>query len=192
MSKNKVTFGLRNVHVAFVTPGETPAWEAPIAIKGAVKIAPSAVGGTETFYADDEKYFVMTTNNGYDVELEVANLTDEVKVKMLGWEVDDNGMVVEVQDAQSAPFALMGEVQGDAKARKFVYYHCTASRPSKEVNTKGETATPQTDAISMSVSPILLGGKRVVKGDLELSDTNKTAFDAFYTAVYTPVFTPEV
>jgi phi13 family phage major tail protein len=188
MSANKVTFGLRNVHVAFMTNEVTPAWAAPKALKGAVKIAPSAVGGTETFYADDSKYFVITTNNGYDIELEVANLPDEVLAEMLGWELDDNGMLVELQDAQPKPFALMGEVQGDVKNRRFVYYNCKADRPAKERSTKGDTTTPQTDALQMSVSPIELDGRRVVKGDIELSATNATAYNDFYTAVYKPVF----
>jgi phi13 family phage major tail protein len=151
-------------------------------------LTPSAVGGTETFYADDSKYFVITTNNGYDVEIEMANLPDSILAQMMGWETDDNGMLVEIQDAQPAPFALMAEVQGDSKNRRFVYYHCTASRPAKERSTKGDTTTPQTDVLSMTVSPIVIGEKRVVKGDLELSETNATAYEAFYDAVYTPVF----
>lgn len=188
MSANKVTFGLRNVHIAFMTNEVTPAWDTPEAIKGAVRITPTAVGGTETFYADDSKYFVITTNNGYDVELELANVPDTVLAEMLGWEIDDNGMLVETQDAQPKPFALMGEVQGDAKARRFVYYNCKASRPAKERTTKGETTTPQTDVLQMSVAPIEIASKRIVKGDMELSATNATAYNGFYTAVYTPVF----
>lgn len=185
---NKVTFGLRNVHVAFFTDEVTPTWDVPVAIPGAVRLTPSAVGSTDTFYADDTKYFTVTTNNGYDLEISMASIPDTILAQMLGWEIDTNGMLVEIQDAQPAPFALLGEVQGDSKNRRFVYYHCTANRPAKEKQTKAETTTPQPDVLTMASKPIDLGGKRIVKGDLELSETNTTAFDGFYDAVYTPTF----
>ena len=86
MSKNKVTFGLRNVHIAFVdTESETqPAWAEPIKIPGAVNFTPSPEGDTNTFYADDEPYFVVSSNNGYTGDLEMANFPDEVLAEALG------------------------------------------------------------------------------------------------------------
>jgi len=188
---NKVTFGLRNVHVAFHdTSGETLAFDTPVKIPGAVRFTPTAEGETSTFYADDGPYFVFTANNGYTAELEMALIPDTVLAEMLGWEADDNGMLVEVADAMPKKFALMGEVQGDAKNRRFIYYDVQASRPAKERTTKGETTEVAPDIISLSIAPIELGGKRIVKGDMELSDTNETEYNGFYTAVYTPTFTP--
>lgn len=185
---NKVTFGFKNVHIAFATPGETPAWGTPVKVPGAVRFTPTTVGESSTFYADDGPYFVVTSNNGYTAEIEMANLPDSIVKEMLGWEIDDNGMLLEIANAQPKKFALMGEVQGDARNRKFVYYDCVAQRPNKEKATKAKSTTPATDVLALTISPIEIGTKTVVKGDIELSETNATVFNGFFAAVYTPTF----
>lgn len=191
MSQNKVTFGLRNVHIAFKDESavDQPAWETPIKVPGAVRWSPEVQGDSNTFYADDTDYFVITANNGYTGELEMANVPDEVLAEMLGWQIDDNGMLVELSDAIPKRFAIMGEVQGDKRSRRFVYYDCQATRPAKERTTKGESIEPNTDVLSMNVSPIEVDGRMIVKGDIELSDTNAAAFNSFFTSVYLPTFT---
>lgn len=191
MSQNKVTFGLRNVHIAYFNEEATtqPAWSAPVKVPGAVRWTPEVLGDQSTFYADDTAYFTVTANNGYNGELEMANISDQVLAEILGWEIDTNGMLVETSDATPKRFAIMGEVQGDKRNRRFVYYDCQASRPAKERTTKGETVEPTTDVLSMSVSPIEVDGRMIVKGDLELSDTNATVYNSFFTSVYLPTFT---
>lgn len=190
MSQNKVTFGLEKVHIAFFddTSPTQPAWKSPVAIPGAVRWTPTAVGESSTFYADNMAYFVATANNGYTGELEMANVPDEVLAEILGWEIDANGMIVEVANAIPKHFALLGQVLGDKRNRRFVYYDCVASRPAKERTTKNESITPNTDVLSLTVSPIEIGGKVIVKGDLERSDTNQAVFDSFFSAVYVPTF----
>ena len=195
MSKNKVTFGFKNVHIAFFDEEatETPAWQTPIKVPGAVSFTPEPEGEASTFYADDTSYYVATSNNGYTGDLVMANIPDEVLAQALGWEVDDNGMLIEVSDAKPKKFALMGEVQGDVKNRRFVYYDVQAQRPSSEIATKEETIEPSTKSLPVTISPIEIDGKMIVKGDLELSDTNQTVYDGFFKDVYVPTFgTPEV
>jgi len=194
MSANKVTFGLEKVHIAFFDDqaAEQPAWKTPVAIPGAVRWTPSAVGESSTFYADNTAYFTVTANNGYTGELELANVPDAILAEMLGWEIDQNGMIVEVSDAIPKHFALLGQVQGDKRNRRFVYYDCVAARPAKERTTKNESITPATDVLSLTISPIEIGGKKIVKGDLELNDTNQAVFDSFFNSVYVPTYTPEV
>ena len=194
MSQNKVTFGLEQVHVAFFDDASQtqPAWKTPVHIPGAVRFTPTAVGETVTHYADNIAYFTVTVNNGYTAELELTNAPDAILAEMLGWEVDDNGAIIEVADAIPKPFALMGQVQGDKRNRRFVFYNCVASRPAKERQTKTESLTVATDVLSLTITPIEIGGKKIVKGDIELSDTNQTVFNNFFQQVYTPVFSPEV
>lgn len=190
MSQNKVTFGLENVHIAFFdkTAVDQLAWKAPIHIPGAVSWTPTAQGETSTFHADNMSYFVISSNNGYNGPLVIANLTDEVKAEMYGWEIDDNGMLVEIADAIPNNYALIGQVSGDKRKRKFIYYDCQSSRPEKAANTQSESITPDTTTLNITSSPIQIGGKTIVKGDLELSDTNAAIFNSFFTEVYTPTF----
>jgi len=185
---NKITYGLEQVYVAFRTAdvlGE-PAWEAPTAILGAVSYKPKAEGKEVTFYADNQQYYFSTSNNGYTADLEMALVPDAVLAEMLGWTVDTNGMLVEDADGVAKEFALLGQVEGDVKDRRFVYYNCKASRPATENKTKGESVEPATDTLSLVITPIEVGGKRIVKGVMELSDTNATAYNAFFTAVTIP------
>ncbi|MGF6356164.1 phi13 family phage major tail protein [Paenibacillus sp. 4624] len=193
MSQNKVTYGFDKVHIAFFDKDSTdavPAWEAPIPVPGAVRWTPEAQGDTNEFYADNTKYFIVTNNNGYTGELEMANIPDELKVRMFGWLIDDKGMLVEIADGVPEKFALLGQVKGDKRDRRFVYYNCQAARTAKENTTKGESTEIVGETLSMSSSPIEIGGRVMVKGDLELSATNATEFNSFFTEVYTPTFTP--
>lgn len=190
MSQNKVTFGLEKVHIAFFDDQapQQPAWKTPIPIPGAVRWTPTAVGESSTFYADNTVYFTVTANNGYTGELELANVPDAILAEMLGWEIDSNGMIVEVADALPKKFALLGQVQGDKRNRRFVYYDCQASRPAKERTTKGESIEISGIVLNLTVSPIEINGKAIVKGDIELSDTNAEVYNSFFDAVYVPVF----
>jgi phage major tail protein, phi13 family len=194
MSQNKVTFGLEKVHIAFFDDSNPsqPAWKTPVPIPGAVRFTPTAVGESTNFYADNTLYFSYTANNGYTAELEMANVPDAILAEMLGWEIDENGALIEVSDAIPKHFALMGQIQGDKRNRRFVFYDCAASRPAKERQTKAESITPNTDVLNLTISPIEIGGKMIVRGEMELSDTNATAYNSFFSAVYTPLFTPEV
>ena len=163
-------------------------WGVPTAIPGAVRFTPTAQGQESTFYADNGPYFVVTANNGYTAELEMALVPDSVLVEMLGWEIDSNGMIVEIASGVPKRFALLGQVEGDDKNRRFVYYDCQASRPAKEEKTKGETIEPNTDVLNLTIFPIEIGGKDIPKGVMELSATNTAAYNAFFDAVYVPVF----
>lgn len=189
---NKILYGLEKVHIAFLdSEGETqPAWATPTAISGAVGFSADPQGGETTFYADNGPYFTMTSNNGYTGELEMALIPDTILAEMLGWEIDTNGMLVEIADATPKPFALMGQIQGDSKNRRFVYYHCTASRSAQEHTTKGENVEPATDTLTLTMVPLEIGGKKVTKGTLELSDANAAVYDAFFTAVTVPGTAP--
>ncbi|MCG6184242.1 phage tail protein [Anoxybacillus sp. LAT_38] len=190
MSQNKVTFGLEKVHIAFLTDLATPTWETPIHIPGAVRFAPEAQGEESTFYADNGPYFTYTSNNGYTAELEMANIPDDVLAEMLGWEIDADGALVETTDGIPKEFALMGQVLGDKKNRRFVYYRCKASRPSKENSTRAESVEPNTDTLNIRILPIEVDmngqKKNIVRRVMELSDTNQAAYDAFFNSVTLP------
>ena len=187
MSVNKVKYGLEQVHIAFFSEqstAETPAWKGPIPIKGAVSFSTSPEGEESEFYADNTKYFTHTTNNGYTGELEVANIPDDILAEMLGMTIDSNGMLVESADDEPKEFALMGQIQGDQKNRRFVYYRCKASRPGQESSTTEASVTPTTDTLSLTILP--LESNKLIKGVIELNETNQAVYDAFFDAVTLP------
>ena len=180
---NKVKFGLSNVHVAKITEqdGEITYGE-PIAMPGAVALSADPEGETTPFYADNIQYYVAVSNNGYTGELELAMTPTEFLKEILGQQEDTNGALFESSDDVNARFALMGEIEGDAKKRRFVYYDCTATRPSAEMNTNEDTKEPQTDTIEITMSPRTTD--HIIKAVIEPNDTNEDVYNTFFTKVY--------
>ena len=168
-----------------VTAGAT-GWGVPIAIPGAVSFSPSSQGEETKFYADNNIYFTVNKNNGYTAELEMALVPNSVLAQMLGWTVDSNNMLVEMANGIPIHFALMGQIEGDDKNRRFVYYDCVANRPDKEHKTKSKSIEPQTDVLNLNITPITVNGNLIVKGVMELSATNGAAYNAFFNAVTVP------
>lgn len=186
MAENKVRFGLSNVHIAMMTDEGT--YDAPIPIPGAVSLTTDPEGASEKFYADNGTYYNIVTNDGYTGELNVALLPDDVKIKVFNWVRDDNRAIVEVADALPSPFALLFKVNGDAKERMNVFYHCLAERPKNEDKTTEDKATPTTETLPLTMTPEDIGGKRVTKLSIEPSEANAEACSKFFESVLLPSF----
>lgn len=184
---NKVMFGLEKVHVAFTN---STGYDEPIAIPGAVNLSLSAEGESNTFYADNVPYFTVTSNDGYTGDLEMALVPDSVLAEMLGWEIDNNGMLIEIADGVQKEFALLFEVAGNEKKKRYIYYNCKAARPAQEHSTKAENIEPQTQTLTLTITPVELSGKLVTKGSIELSGTNAAVYNAFFSEVIVPGATP--
>lgn len=184
--KNKVKFGLSNVHVAKITKGEggTITYGTPFKIPGAVNLSLDAEGDNEPFYADNMKYYESYANNGYSGELEIAKIPDEFLKEILGQTIDSAGGILETINDVISPFAFMYQIEGDETGTRFCYYNTTVSRPSTEASTTEDTKTPNTDTLSITTSAREDNGQ--VRYKLALSDTNKTEYDAFFDEVPEP------
>lgn len=182
-TNNKVKFGLSNVHIAKITESEGKiTYGTPFAVPGAVSLTAEPEGDTTPFYADNIKYYIAVANNGYTGDLEIAMTPKEFLTQILGQEEDTNGALIESSDDVNARFALMGEIEGDAKKRRFIYYDCTATRPSAEMNTIEESKEPQTDTISITM--VARSTDNVIKAVIEPNETNQDVYDTFFTKVY--------
>lgn len=184
--KNKVKFGLSNVHVAKMIKGEDGAitYDTPFKIPGAVNLSLDAEGDNEPFYADNIKFFESFANNGYSGELEIAKIPDEFLKEVLGQKIDSIGGVIENINDKITPFAFMYQIEGDVTGTRFCYYNATVSRPSTEAATTEGTKTPNTDTLSITTSAREDTGD--VRYKLALSDTNKTEYNAFFDEVPEP------
>ena len=99
-------------------------------------------------------------------------------------------MLVEFTDATPATFALMFEVSSNVKPQRTVMYACTLSRPQSDANTTSDTIEPDTVSLDFTAIAVELEygdtTRPAVKGTLTLTDTSKTAYNSFFTAVPTP------
>lgn len=182
-TNNKVKFGLSNVHIAKITEvdGEIT-YGTPFPMPGAVSLTPEPEGETTPFCADNIQYYVAVANNGYTGDLEIAMTPQEFLTTILGQTVDTNGAIFESADDVNARFALMGEIEGDVKKRRFIYYDCTAARPSSEMGTIEDTKEPQTDTISITMTP--RSTDHIIKAVIEPNETNEDVYNTFFTKVY--------
>lgn len=182
--KNKVLFGLSNVYVAKQTgDGE---FDTPIHIPGAVNMTVDPEGDQEVFYADNMNYYTANSNAGYSLELEIADIPNEIMAWMLGWRIDDNGALVEIADGVPTPFALLFDVQGDKKPRSAVYYNVTATRPSDEWSTTEDSTTVTTKTLPCTAAPMRYKDENIVKSVIEESETNSEIYKTFRSKVYMP------
>lgn len=186
--KNKVKFGLNNVHWAKITGYDEgtgkPTYAAPVRLPGAVSISMSPEGEPENFYADDGVYYVIGNNSGYSGDLEVALITSDFATTILGEIEDAKGVQYESSSSEPAQFALLFEFTGDKNKIRHAFYCCTASRSSTEGATREDATEVQTETLTITASP-LASYDGIVKAKTN-ENTDATTYDAWYTAVYVP------
>lgn len=187
-AKNKIRYGLSNVHVGKVTfENGTPTFGAPKAYPGAVNITMDPEGDSTPFYADNMVYYLHNDNNGYTGDFEMAYLYDWFETEYLGSKTSNEGMIIETADVKPSNMYIMFQFEGDVKATKHILYNVTAGRPSLEGSTKEDTTTPITTTIPYTAIPLQTAVGNIVKGKVPASASN---YDDFFTKAPTlPVFT---
>ena len=186
LKKNKVKFGLNKVHYAKITAwsdkGE-PTFATPVRIPGAVSLSMDANGEASNFYADNGVYYVINNNFGYEGDLEIALITTDFAIDILGETLDSKGVLVERNDAELAQFALLFEFEGDKNKIRHVLYCCSASRPATESSTTEEETEVKTETLSLKATALPSG---LVKSRT-CESTDETTYNNWYNAVYVPV-----
>lgn len=188
LKKNKVKFGLNKVHYAKITAWSedgVPTFATPVRIPGAVSLSIDASGGADNFYADNGVYYVINNNSGYEGDLEIALVTTDFATEILGEKLDNNGVLVESNDAELAQFALLFEFEGDKNKIRHVLYCCSASRPATESSTTEEETEVKTETLSLKATALPDG---LVKSKT-CENTDETTYNNWYKSVYIPVTT---
>ena len=186
--KNKVKYNLKNVHYAILSLDEAGnvTFGTPVAIPGAVSIGLDANGEPSSFYADGYAYYTISNNMGYEGDLEIAMVPESFRVDVLKEELDDNNVLIENANVETANFALLFEFDGDVKKIRHVLYNCAASRPSIESQTNEDEIEVQTETLSITATPLENGYVKAKTGD----DTADEVYQNWYKSVYLTSKTP--
>jgi phi13 family phage major tail protein len=186
---NKIKYGLKNVYYAVATIADdgSATFATPVKFPGAVSLSMDAQGEVTPFYADNIKYYVGVSNNGYEGDLEMALITNEFKKEILGYVEDSNHVLYEDAAAEAVHFALIFQFEGDKKATRHVLYNCTATRPAASGSTKQETVEPQTETVTISAGTIFVPALELdIPKASTTEETTAAIYDAWFTNVYIP------
>ena len=144
-------------------------------------------GEPSNFYADGYAYYTISNNMGYEGDLELAMVPESFRTDVLKESLDDNSVLVESANVETANFALLFEFDGDVKKIRHVLYNCSAARPNIESATNEEEIEVQTETLAITAAPLANGYVKARTGDR----TTDTAYTGWSTAVYLPEVTPD-
>lgn len=177
----KVKYNLKNVHVATFTETDGEyTYATPVKWPGAKSVALEAQGEISRFYADGIIYWQAASNNGYEGDLEMALILDEIRKAVLSEVEDAKKVLFESASDKSKPFALLFEIENDIKGFRFCFYNCTMTRPSVESQTTEGTIEPGTEKATISCAPRSDGLIRAKTTE----QTDETAYNSWFSAVY--------
>ncbi len=183
--KNKVKFNICNVHYALITvddDGEVT-FGTPVAMPGAVSLSLEPNGEPSNFYADGYAYYTISNNMGYEGDLELAMVPESFRTDVLKESLDENSVLVESANVETANFALLFEFDGDVKKIRHVLYNCSAARPNIESTTNEEEIEVQTETLAITAAPLANGYVKARTGD----STTDTVYTGWYSSVYMPM-----
>lgn len=191
---NKIKYGLSKVHYAIATidpATNTATYDTPVPIPGAVNLSLDAQGENEPFYADNIVYYLSIANNGYEGDLEIADVPRSFEVDVLGAVADGKSILMENANAQPAHFALLFQFEGDDKATRHVLYNCVAARPTVSGATKEDSISPETSSLTLTATPIhnSVLNADIVKAKADVS-SDATTYGGWFEAVYTGTAVP--
>lgn len=195
MAKNKVKFGLKNVHYAIATETTvggvtTTSYGTPVAWEGAVtlEVNPSSTD-QQVFRADDSDYYIISGSaSGFDGTYECAYLPEDVETDVLGMIKDDNGVIIESSNDTVNYVALLFEVSGDNSGRRYLVPKVKFVAPGISAETTGSDGNqPKTVSMTFTASPRPDDGyARLHTGDT----TDAATYNDWFTSVYVPEVTP--
>lgn len=177
---NKIKYGIKNAYYAKKTANGT--YDTPVRLPGAVSLSLDPQGDISVFHADNIQYFKSATNNGYEGDLELALIPETFYTDILGDTQETGGVLLENADAISTEFAFGVQFEGDARATRFWFYNCVATRPTVEGETKESSIDPKTETLTISAAP---GEDGIVRARTT-SETTDAVYNAWFSAVYAP------
>ena len=188
---NKVEYGLKNIHIAFldktVTPNQTtmPAWEEPIAVPGAFQFSLAPAGSANNFYGDDGIWFTASAGNNQTGTLQTWFPSPAIKARMLGDYIDDEGKYIQTARTGET-FAILGELTGDETNTRFVFYSCTAARGEFTYDTTPDVPTPTPNSMPITASSMYFQPLGVSASGARVSADKAAIYNDFFDEVVPP------
>lgn len=182
-TKNRIEFGVENLHIAVLNESNNN-YETPEKVEGTVQIKLTGKGDSTPLYADNGQYHIITSNTGYEGELEIYNFNDDFKIKYLGFERDGNGVLIEPNILNPKSLALLFKILGDESDRCSVLYKCVFEKPDLEYKTIEDKIDVQVLKIKFKASSKEF--ENFDKKIIQSSTVNAKLKENWFTQVYIP------
>ena len=188
------TIGLRAIVVAKLLTDETdstPTYAAVQPLIGAIDLDVSDNSGEpDAQYYDDGEHDVVLPDPELSGTIELADLPPEKQALLLGYKVDNNGVVIHNADDKPPYFAWGFKAKKSNGMDRYVWYYkgrCTM--PQDKHTTKQKDLSRQTQKLKVTFVKLNSTGNARAFVD-EDSEAFATAKATFFNEPYTPDFTP--
>lgn len=194
--EDTVRIGLSNLtgFILKTDNGTTLAYEAPFTIAPAVSATITPNTSDDAFYADDKAMVSNQNISSITVELETADIKDEVIAKLLGNKIDEQGVVHDNVHAEAPKIALaFKSLKSNQKYKYVVLFKGSFGVGEDEYQTKEDSVSFQTTTITGTFLPTSFNGdwRNSVNEDSDQvgEDVVETWFDKVYGATTTDPIT---
>ena len=183
--KNKVEFGISNLHVGTYTDdgNGNVTLGTPYHQKGAVSFSPEEQSENTNFYADNIAYWSGFSGGSFEGDLEVAKFDDQFKKNFLGYKATKDGGLALVKNAIKPKVYIAFQVEGDAESRRVIMYNAALGAIKREFKTIEDTKEPTTETLAVNVTGDNNSG---------ISMASYTPNDAGYDNLFTNPQAPEL
>lgn len=158
---------------------------APFAIAPAVSASITPETSDDSFYADDIALISNQTISAITVELETADIKDEVVSKLLGVEIDENGVVIDNINSVAPQVALgFRSLKSNGQYKYVVLYKGAFGIGDEEFATKEDSLSFQTTSISGSFLPTIHNGNWRASVNSDAEGVGADVIESWFQEVY--------
>ena len=161
------------------------AYGAPFKIAPAVSASISPSTSDDAFYADDIALISNQTISSIAVELETADIKDEIVAKLMGLEIDEKGVVHDNVNKVAPKVALaFRSLKSNNKYKYVVLYKGSFGAGEDEYATKEDSISFQTTTITGTFLPTVFNGDWRASVNEDGAGVDPTTISEWFTKVY--------
>lgn len=187
MAQDTVRIGLSDLY-AFPLTADTKdvlTYGAPFRVAPAVSASISPNTSDDSFYADDQALIANQTISSVSLELETADIPDNVVAKLMGLNVDEKGVVIDNIRAQAPNVALaFRSLKSNGKYKYIVLYKGSFGTGEDSYQTKEDSITFQTTTITGTFLPTIHDGNWRASVNEDAEGVDATVVTEWFKKVY--------
>lgn len=180
--------GFDKVYYAKMNDETLETYDTPKPLPGGINANLSPTNNSETLYADNQAWASASAFGGVEVELNIADLTKDAQIDILGAEADSNGVLVE-SASNTAPYVALGfrALKDNGQYRYFWLYKGRFVPSEEEYQTKEDAPTFQTPTVTATFLPRQTDAQWRVSADSDDTAIAASIITNWFNSVYSAV-----